>query len=440
MGLFRDPVDADVKRKEITWIAILCLFVLAAWQFLATFLGGATDFSPRSYEEKVLFGGLGAILLCSVFYIATREREQRLLNQRLLADLREAMSRLNERIRQLHSLCSASAELVGTLEPEAICRVGVEGLAKQLQAEEYSLTFLHLQRGWLEFKIRGSEWILRKGEKEILLSDFHPSGPAISAPLQVNEATVGTLSASRAPGQPDFSPEEMSLLITSANMTAKALENARLHEELKESYLSTLRTLIQLLGARDNYTTSHAQRVSNLALRLAENLGLPEEEILLLEEFAPLHDLGKVGIPDEILLKVGSLSGQERKACEQHPLIGEKILRPLRPDPRALEMVRSHHERWDGKGYPDGLAGEQIPLLARILHIADSYDAILSERPYSGGLAPREALTEIRLDSGRKFDPALVEAFTTLLEEEGVAFPEEAYSSLARQSESGEMR
>ncbi len=434
MGVFRDPVDADIKRKEITWIAILCLFVLAAWQFLAIFLGRATE-SPQSYEEKVLFGGLGTILLCSVLYIATREREQRFLNQRLLADLREAMNRLNERVQQLHSLCSTSTELVGSLEAEHVCRLTVEGLTKQLKAEEHSLTLLHPRHGWMELRMRDSVLTIQEGEEAILQSDFHSSGPRISAPLQVDGDTVGTLSASRGPGQPDFSPEEMSLLVTLSNMAAKTLENARLHEELKQSYLSTLRTLMQLLGARDNYTASHAQRVSSLACRLAEQVGVSEELVRLLEEFAPLHDLGKVGIPDHILLKTGQLSAAEKKACEQHPVIGEEIIRPLRPDPRALEMLRSHHEDWDGKGYPDGLAREEIPLLARILHIADTYDAILSEKPYSPGVVPHDALGEIRLGAGRQFDPALAEAFTAMLEEEGIALPEELALAADHQSE-----
>lgn len=435
MGLFRDPVDADIKRKEITWIAIVCLFVLSAWQFLATFLGSATDFSPRSYEEKVLFGGLGAILLCSVLYIATREREQRLINQRLLFDLRSAMSRLNDRLRQLHQLCTASAELVGTLDAEEICRLTVESLARQLKAGECLLSFLHPQQGWLEFKIRGSELIVEKSHAELLLSDFHPVGPEISAPLHVNDSTVGTLMAARAPGEAEFCPEEVSLLVTSANMAAKALENARLHEELRESYLSTLRTLIRLLGVKDNYTASHAQRVGALACRLAEQLNLPEEQIQLLEEFAPLHDLGKVAIPDEILLKLTELTPAERRTCEQHPLIGEQILRPLRPDARALEMVRHHHEDWDGQGYPDRLNGMDIPLLARILHVVDSYDAILSQRPYSPGLAPQEALAQIRLGRGREFDPELVEAFVELLQEEGVVAPQGLALAVAQQTD-----
>ncbi len=413
--MFRDAVDADTKRKEITWVAILCLFSLAAWQFIATFLGGEADFSPRSYEEKVLFGGLGAVLLTSVLYIAVREREQRHLNQRLLRDLREAIGRLNERIVQLHGLCAASAEMVGGLEAEGICRNLLEALTGELPAAQCALRYRHPQRGWLEFRTPDPELKLH-------ISDLRYE---VSAPMQINGTAVGVLAASRgASPENGFSPEEKSLLVTLANMGAKALENARLHEELKESYLSSLRTLLGLLGARDNYTATHATRVAALACRLAEYLRLPEDALRLMEEFAPLHDLGKVGIPDGILLKEGPLSAKEREACRQHALIGERILQPLRPDPRALEMVRSHHEGWDGSGYPDGLAGEEIPLLARILHLADAYDALLSERPYSFPILPQQALSEILLSRGREFDPVLAEAFAAMLRDEGVV-PEE---------------
>lgn len=418
MNFFRDPVDADLKRKEITWIAILCLVVLAAWQFLATFLGSATDFSPRSYEEKVLFGGLGAILLCSVFYIATREREQRLLNQRLLGNLRETMECLNERLRQLNLLCSASTDLVGASDVDEICRIAIESLARQLKTEACSLTFLHPQKGALEYRFRDSELKVRKVDDEVPLVEDSPSGHEISAPLIVDDVTVGTMTAVRAQEDPDFCSEEMSLLITSANMASKALEDAKLHEELKRSYLSTLRTLIMMLGARDNYTATHAQRVGSLACRFAEYLQLPEDAIKVLEEFAVLHDLGKIGVPDHVLLKFETLSPKERAACEQHPVIGEQILAPLRPDPRALQMVRNHHEAWDGTGYPDGLAEEEIPFLARLLHIVDSYDAILSDKPYSLAASVQEALAEIRIGSGRQFDPHLARQFIAMLQDE----------------------
>jgi len=418
MNLFRDPVDADIKRKEITWIAILCLVVLAAWQFLATFLGGATDFSPRSYEEKVLFGGLGAILLCSVFYIATREREQRLLNQRLLTNLRETMERLNERLRQLNSLCSASTDLVGASNADEICRITIESLSRQLKTQACILTFLHPEKGGLEYRFADSELKLSQVDDEIPLAVDVTPGHEISAPLIVDDVTVGTLTAVRTAQAPDFCSEEMSLLITSANMASKALEDARLHEELKRSYLSTLRTLIRMLGARDNYTATHAQRVSSLACRFAEHLKLSDDLTRVIEEFAPLHDLGKIGIPDHILLKFESLSPAERLACEQHSVIGEQILAPLRPDSRALQMVRSHHEAWDGTGYPDGLAEDEIPFVARLLHIVDSYDAILSDKPYSLAASMQEALAEIRIGSGRQFDPHLVKEFVAMLQDE----------------------
>ena len=419
MRFFRDPVDADVKRKEITWVAILCLFSLAAWQFVATFLGGAADFTPRSYEEKVLFGGLGAVLLCSVLYIATREREQRQINQRLLTDLRVAMGRLNERVHQLHELSSASSELVGMLDTDAICRLTVESLAKQLQAQ-CALAFQQ-RSGWVEFYTTDDELTVAKRELAKPNAELRLTAHELSAPLQINENSRGILAVWRSAEAPGFSSEDMCLLATSANLAAKALENASLHQELKEGYLSTLQTLVQLLGARDNYTACHAQRVSSLVGQLAEYLALPEESLQLLEQFAPLHDLGKVGIPDEILLKVGKLAPAERRICEQHPQTGEQILRPMRPDPRALEMVRHHHERWDGRGYPDGLAGEQIPFLARMLHIVDSFDAILSERPYSPSASATEALAQIYQGSGIEFDPMLVEAFSAMLQEDAAA-------------------
>jgi HD-GYP domain-containing protein (c-di-GMP phosphodiesterase class II) len=414
--VFREPLDADLKRKEITWIAILCLFALAAWQFLATFLGGNADFSPRSYEEKVLFGGLGAILLCSVLYIALREREQRGINQKLLGNLRIAINQLDERLRQLKSLCSTSTELVGSLEKEHICRFTIDALSRQLPASTYAISWTPPEGERLEFKIENAN--LQKKES----SDGDEGEGAlkvISVPLKSQEGEGGSLSAARSQQEAEFSQEEVNLLVTFANMAAKALQSAYLHDSLRQSYLSTLRTLLLLLDARDNYTASHAQRVSSLACRLAEYLKLPEDLQAVMQEFAPLHDLGKVGIPDYILMKQSPLTRAEKKACEQHPAVGEQILRPLRPDARALAMIRHHHEGWDGNGYPDGLAGEEIPLLARILHVVDVFDALLSEKPYAQGCSQLQAIEELLANRGRQFDPLVVNAFVALLDEDG---------------------
>jgi HD-GYP domain-containing protein (c-di-GMP phosphodiesterase class II) len=418
----RDPVDVDIRRKEITWVAILCLFIVAVWQLLATCFGGALTLSPRSYDEKVLFGGMGAILLCSVLYIAVREREQRHLNQRLLASLREAITCLNDRVRQLRSLCFASTDFTGTLDVDHICRLTVDTLASQLKNSACLLTLTIDTRKTREFRAGLEETAEAAFSEEI---DFSRRGPTISTSIQTDEVIIGQLSARRAAGDADFSPEEMSLLVTLGNMAARALDSARLHEDLKESYLCTLRTLVGLLGARDNYTASHAMRVSSLSIRFAQQLNLPEDLIQILEEFAPLHDLGKIGIPDGVLLKAGPLDAAERTACEEHPQVGEEILRPLRPDVRALAMIRNHHEHWDGSGYPDRLRKEETPLLARLLHIVDCYDAILSERPYSPKHSPHHALSQIQLESGHQFDPTLANAFITMLTEDDITWPED---------------
>lgn len=410
--MFREPVDTDTKRKEVTWIAILFLVALASWQIIASYLGKAADFSPRSYEDKVLFAGMGVILLCSVLYIAIREREERHANQRLLASLTEAVGALNERLRQLRSLCITSADFVGTLDANHVCQLAVDALYTQLRAEACTLTLTTACRGTQTFSA---------GNTSVLSINDTPADGSIhemSTPVLVGDKAVGRILAIRRGDAADFSPEETSILVTLANMTSKALETTTLHENLQENYLSTLGALMNLLGARDNYAAAHARRVSNLSVRFAQYLGLSEEEIGTLEEYSLLHDLGKIGIPDEILLKPSPLTDAERSICEQHPIVGEQILRPLRPSALSLSIIRSHHERWDGAGYPDGLEGEAVPVLARLVHICDAYDAILSERPYAPSCEPQSALTEIQLGSGTQFDPELVKSFVTMITEE----------------------
>jgi HD-GYP domain-containing protein (c-di-GMP phosphodiesterase class II) len=143
---------------------------------------------------------------------------------------------------------------------------------------------------------------------------------------------------------------------------------------------------------------------------MAECLGWPDSLVRDIEVFGPLHDVGKIGIRDHILLKPAPLSGEEKEACREHCEIGERIMRPLRPSREALGMVRNHHESWNGRGYPDGLAGEQIPLLARVLAVADSYDAMRTDRPYQPAMSDQETLAHFRQYAGEMYDPTAVEA------------------------------
>jgi diguanylate cyclase (GGDEF)-like protein len=169
-------------------------------------------------------------------------------------------------------------------------------------------------------------------------------------------------------------------------------------------------SLAKAVDARDVYTGSHSERVSDMAARVAVRLGLPDEQVELTRLAGSLHDLGKLAIPEEILRKPGPLTDAERLVLERHPQIGYRMLDSLGVDPVA-EWVLHHHERWDGGGYPDGLFGEEIPIGARIIFVADAYDAMTSDRVYRQRLSEEEALAELRRCAGTQFDPRIVAAF-----------------------------
>ncbi len=179
---------------------------------------------------------------------------------------------------------------------------------------------------------------------------------------------------------------------------------------LKEAIQSLLRTL----AARDPYTAHHSTRVTEIAVWFARHLNLGPAEVAALKNAAFLHDIGKIGISDTILLKPGPLTPEERALITTHPLIGERIVEPLKLSRAEREIILFHHERWDGRGYPRGLAGADIPLLCRVISLADVYDALTSDRPYRRRFTASEALAEIKAQAGSQFDPHLTERFLAL--------------------------
>jgi ribonuclease P protein subunit RPR2 len=185
-------------------------------------------------------------------------------------------------------------------------------------------------------------------------------------------------------------------------------------QELRRSYMATVRALSNAVEARDAYTGKHAERVAAYGLEIARKF--PEELILTPElEFGfLLHDVGKVAIPDAILYKPGALDEHERALMSRHPVIGSEIVQGIEFLAEAADVVRSHHERWDGTGYPDQLAGEAIPLAARVFSVADVLDALTTDRPYRPGCSLRYARAMITADAGKHFDPRVVEAFNTI--------------------------
>ena len=190
--------------------------------------------------------------------------------------------------------------------------------------------------------------------------------------------------------------------------------------------LDALDRLARAAEYRDDNTPEHTRRVGALAARLARRLGLPDRVGRLVRRAAPLHDLGKIAIPDSILLKPGRLDPEELAVVQTHAVLGARVLEGGGAEvfEVAERIVRSHHERWDGGGYPDGLAGEAIPLPARIVHVADVFDVLLHERPYKEAWTVGQAAAEIRAGAGSQFDPAVVEAFAALGPAAWAAAPE----------------
>jgi response regulator RpfG family c-di-GMP phosphodiesterase len=195
------------------------------------------------------------------------------------------------------------------------------------------------------------------------------------------------------------------------NRSAERMENVALYEGLYENMLSTLNSMAKILDARDPHTSQHSTRVTTLSMAMAAALDLTEEEKETLYIAASLHDIGKVGIPDDILLKPGKLTDEEFDVIKRHPDIGADILKPLPPMAKETEIIRYHHERYDGYGYPAGLRGREIPYLSRIITLADSFDAMTSDRPYRKGMSIPDAVEEIKRCKGKQFDPSLADTF-----------------------------
>jgi len=232
-------------------------------------------------------------------------------------------------------------------------------------------------------------------------------------PLLVGKESPGALALFNRPGE-EFGSPEAKLLRSSANACAVFIENRRLYRELHRMMLDLVRALASSVDAKDPYTCGHSVRVALASRELATELGLNEQQVELAYMAGLLHDIGKIGTPEGILSKEGDLGPTERRVIARHPVVGGRILRGIRPLEPVRQAVLHHHERFDGAGYPDGLAGEAIPLLARIVGLADAFDAMTSDRPYRPRLPLDVVMEEIRRNRGTQFDPRLVEAFERL--------------------------
>jgi len=250
---------------------------------------------------------------------------------------------------------------------------------------------------------------------------MHQLRSILCAPLKIKNQLIGVIYVDNRARTGIFQESELNLIMAFADQAAVAIDNAQLFEnlqasnqELQDAYQATLEGWVQALDMRDKETEGHTKRVTAMTERLARSMGVTGDDLINITRGALLHDIGKMAIPDGILLKPGKLTDDERMLIQKHPVYAYDMLKRIEFLLPAIDIPYCHHEKWDGTGYPRGLKKNEIPFAARIFPVIDVWDALVSDRPYRKGKPPEEVLEHIKADAGKHFDPQAVEAFLAM--------------------------
>ncbi|MCE5195194.1 MAG: GAF domain-containing protein [Nitrospiraceae bacterium] len=349
---------------------------------------------------------------------------------------------LEKKLEQLKTLIDLAALINSTLDTREIRKQAIEASTRLLNAETGSLLLIDPETGELFFEVALGEkgnklkevrlkkgegiggWVAEKGKPVIIhdvQSDTRFFGGAdkksdfvtrdmLCVPVKTKNKILGVLQTiNKKSGK--FSDDDLEILTALSNQVAVAIENANLYQELKDTFYGTAQALAETIEKRDPYTGGHTKRVMNFSLAIGRMMGLGKEEIENLKLAAILHDIGKIGVKDTILLKEGKLDPEELKIMNMHPKFGSDILNHVKKLKDVIPGMRGHHEKYDGTGYPDGLKSDEIPLIARIIAVADTFDAMTTDRPYRKALTSETAFDELKKCSGRQVDANIVEAF-----------------------------
>jgi len=389
---------------------------------------GARDFITKPFNVAIITSVADRIV-----------GEKKLLNRITVggAGSESFISRLNaelfKKLQEIGILQSISTELDALYDNKDIYEKIVEMVSRLLMVREVS--FGIIENGILkirraigavnkEIAIAGSvfERVIETGNHYLAtFGEVNPhsgkllTSPFFAIPFSINDEVFGILSLTNKGDGSLFTDDEVSLALTFAKKAAQRIENNALYEVFYNNLINTLRSLVNSIEARDSYTKQHSERVTSYALRIADVMDLGAEEKDALRFGGYLHDVGKIGVRDTILLKPDRLTPGEINEIRLHPVIGGNIIKPLRFFPKEREIILHHHEKFDGTGYPDGLAGGQIPVSARILAVADTYDAMTSSRPYRTARSHDVAIAELIRCSNTQFDGAIVRAFLQTL-------------------------
>lgn len=368
--------------------------------------------------------------------------------ERLKSEIEELKSRFNSAVKdgsqeeELKTLAKLSGILNSTLNPREVQKRAMEAATELMKAEVGSLLLVDEKCNELYFEValgeKGSKvkeirlkmgegiagWVAEHGEP-LLIADVDKdprfSNKAdkkssfvtrnmICVPVKIKEETIGVLQAiNRLNGT--FREKDLELFKMLANQVAIAIENARLMEDLRQTFFDTAEALAEAIEKRDPYTGGHTKRVTTYSLAAAGYMELSPDEIDLLKLSAILHDIGKIGVEDRVLRKQAGLNEEEFALMKTHPKMGAEIMEHVEKLKNVIPGMKYHHEKFNGKGYPEGLKELDIPLTARIISVADTFDAMTSDRPYRKGLADEVAIEELRKFAGVQFDPDVVKAF-----------------------------
>lgn len=327
----------------------------------------------------------------------------------LLFDLGESVHRAIGLKERCQLLLQATAAVVGARKAYLALAGDKSASPKQKNGLEVIASLGYETPLKVERIQREARLSLTKGKPEIR------GRSRLLVPLQVEERTIGALGLGEKQNGKAFNSIDLKLLTTVASQVAVLVENARLYADLEALFLGVVQSLVSAIEARDPSTKGHSDRVKTYALQIGLELGLPEADRRRLELASLLHDIGKIGYSDAIFTNpTSTLSKEHWQVVERHSQVSEMILSPLAGFADIVPSIRWHHERYDGKGYPDGLKGEEIPLLARIVSVVDSYDAMTSERSYRKTFSEQETLNELVRNSGGQFDPGIVDVFVRL--------------------------
>ena len=372
---------------------------------------GASDFISKPFKVSQIQLLLSKVKREKLLLEENKKFSDTLQLHRLIDNLTGQLEDKNQELTSLQAISEKIISLKGIRD-----LVGaIVDVSKQL-LEDVDVRFYPLNRKTQTLidtsngqdRIIGSELIEGKIVRTNNSSENSKRNFATIFPLMIEGQVFGTLDIH---SDTILGEEKEGKILYLLNRSAERMENVALYEGLYENMLSTLNSMAKILDARDPHTSQHSTRVTNLSVSMANILKLSDDEKDVLYIAASLHDIGKVGIPDSILLKPGRLTDEEFMIIKRHPDIGADIIKPIPPMSRETEVIRYHHERYDGKGYPSGIGGEEIPLLSRIINLADSYDAMTSDRPYRNGLPMDKAIEEIVRCMGSQFDPELAKIF-----------------------------